>query len=80
MAAPFFLLWHVHKKHALAWLLLGTCYGTLMGIARILQGGHFLSDILWSVGFVFLSGQILYLLMPKEVEVTEKNQYTDERY
>lgn len=63
MAAPFFLLWRVYKKQAITWLLFGTGYGVLMGTARILQGGHFLSDIIWSAGFVFLCGQILYLLI-----------------
>jgi membrane-associated PAP2 superfamily phosphatase len=30
-----------------------------MGYARLAQGGHFLSDILWSWGIVWLTGLIL---------------------
>lgn len=35
-------------------LLLGIEYGVLMGIARIAQGGHFPTDVLWS-GIIVLS-------------------------
>jgi membrane-associated PAP2 superfamily phosphatase len=30
-------------------------YGTLMGLARVIQGGHFASDVLWSGGLVCLT-------------------------
>lgn len=38
----------------LHWLALGGAlsYGTLMGLARMLQGGHFASDVLWAGGLV----------------------------
>lgn len=46
-----------HRWRRLAWLALGGgfLYGLLMGYARIIQGGHFLSDILWSAGVVYFS-------------------------
>ncbi|SFJ61579.1 phosphatase PAP2 family protein [Planctomicrobium piriforme] len=35
------------------WLLTGLTFGTLVGIARVLQGGHFPTDVLWSLGIVY---------------------------
>ncbi len=37
------------------WSLLtaGLCYGGLMSLSRIVQGGHYLSDTLWSLGIVY---------------------------
>jgi membrane-associated PAP2 superfamily phosphatase len=46
MAFYFFSLVFLFKGRARLLALLGTClFGALMGTARILQGGHFLSDI-----------------------------------
>jgi membrane-associated PAP2 superfamily phosphatase len=41
----------------------GILYGILMGVARISQGGHFASDILWAWGVVHLTAVALYYLM-----------------
>jgi membrane-associated phospholipid phosphatase len=38
-----------------AWLGTGLAYGTLLGAARVLQGAHFASDVLWSGGLTYLS-------------------------
>jgi len=51
---PWFLARRTHRRTALIWLAAGLGYGTLMGIARMAQGAHFLSDIVWSAGFVYL--------------------------
>ena len=42
-----------------SWLLLGIAYGLAMGMIRIVQGGHFLSDILWAGFIVYFVGVIL---------------------
>lgn len=34
-------------------LVAGCVYGTLMGLARMLQGGHWASDVLWSAAIVY---------------------------
>jgi len=49
------------KQPKTSYLILGggLGYGILMGIARIAQGGHFVSDIIWSAGFVYLTGLVL---------------------
>lgn len=51
-----------------AGLTFGLGYGIFMGIARIVQGGHFLSDVLWSAGIVYLTaGVLFYLITPPPV-------------
>jgi lipid A 4'-phosphatase len=41
-------------------LAVAIIYGTMIGIARMIQGGHFASDVVWSAGFTFLTAEILY--------------------
>jgi len=60
---PFFVLRRVNKKWAVITLLVGVGYGSLMGIGRMIQGAHFASDVLWSAGFTYLTGLLLYYLM-----------------
>lgn len=36
------------------------CYGALIGMARIAQGGHFLSDVLWAGGITYFTAAFLY--------------------
>jgi lipid A 4'-phosphatase len=54
--APFFFMRQRSKRWALFWLVLGLSAGTIIGLARILQGAHFLSDVIWAGGFVYLCG------------------------
>jgi lipid A 4'-phosphatase len=37
----------------------GIVYGTAMGLTRVLQGGHFLSDVLWAGAIVYFVGVAL---------------------
>ena len=57
--APFFILRRRHKGWAIAFLATGVGYGLLMGLGRMIQGGHFASDVLWSGGFIYIGGLIL---------------------
>ncbi|MGR0482397.1 MAG: phosphatase PAP2 family protein [Candidatus Electronema sp. V4] len=66
--APWFTLRGRHKKTAAAFLGMGLIFGVLVGIARILQGGHFASDILWAGGLLYLIGGGLALVMGLEEE------------
>ncbi|MFH1755629.1 MAG: phosphatase PAP2 family protein, partial [Candidatus Latescibacterota bacterium] len=62
---PFFFLRRRSKYWALFFLASGLGYGSLIGLARIIQGAHFLSDVVWAGGFVYLSGlAFFYLLRP----------------
>lgn len=56
---PFFFLRRNEKKWAIFFLCLGIAYGLLMGTARMIQGGHFPSDVVWSGGFTYLTGLLL---------------------
>ena len=63
LMAPYFVLRRTNRRRALFWLALGIVYGTLMGIERLAQGGHFVSDVLWSGGIVYLTGLVLAAAM-----------------
>lgn len=54
LLSPYFLLRHRSKKWAWGFLGLGVGYGLLMGVVRMMQGGHFASDVLWAGGMVYL--------------------------
>ncbi len=59
LMAPWFILRTRKKVFALVFLSSGLTYGIIIGAARILQGGHFLSDVMWAGGFVYLVGLLL---------------------
>lgn len=61
--APWFVLRDEKIKTAVGFLAAGLLFGVLVGIARILQGGHFASDILWAGGLLYLIGGLLAVLM-----------------
>lgn len=59
LMAPWFVLRGRKRIQASCWLAGGLTYGCLVGTARILQGGHFLLDVFWAGGLVYLSGEII---------------------
>ncbi|MHB1351103.1 MAG: phosphatase PAP2 family protein [Desulfobulbaceae bacterium] len=59
LMAPWFILRSRKRIQASCWLAGGLTYGCLVGTARIMQGGHFLLDVIWAGGLVFLSGEII---------------------
>ncbi|MCI5137214.1 MAG: phosphatase PAP2 family protein [Candidatus Electrothrix sp. AR1] len=63
LMAPWFILRDEKKRYAKAFLMSGLLFGTLVGIARILQGGHFVSDILWAGGLLYILGSLLGLML-----------------
>ncbi|HHD84216.1 MAG TPA: phosphatase PAP2 family protein [Campylobacteraceae bacterium] len=48
------------KKHRWLWLTLATLFGFLIGAGRMAQGGHFLSDVIFSFFFVLFTSLLLY--------------------
>jgi len=60
--APFFILKKSHRKAALAFLGSGIAFGFFMGAGRMVQGGHFLTDVIWSGMFTYLTGFTLAYL------------------
>jgi len=74
MAAPFFIYRRTRKRLALTWLAGGTTFGVLMSVARIAQGGHFLSDTLWGWGMVYLSAILLAAILKPECNSTPQTE------
>jgi lipid A 4'-phosphatase len=66
MTAPFLIYRRSNKKLARLWLTGGLVFGIFMSIARITQGGHFLSDNLWAWGVVHLTALVLAYCMGLE--------------
>jgi len=67
MTAPYFIYRRRNRRVALGWLIFGLSFGVIMSMARITQGGHFLSDCLWAWGMVHLSALALVPLIKPEL-------------
>lgn len=63
LTAPFFIFRRRKPRAAAGWMAGGLTFGVLMSIARITQGGHFLSDTLWAWGMVHLIAVAFYYLL-----------------
>jgi lipid A 4'-phosphatase len=59
LMAPALVCYRRRPWLALAFLLLGLSWGTLIGLARIVAGAHFPSDVLWSGGIVYFTALAL---------------------
>ena len=62
LLTPYFLLRRRWPWRAVAVFFGGLAYGALVGYARIAQGAHFLSDVLWALGIVYHTGVVLFYL------------------
>lgn len=59
-----YFVWRASRRRlAQLMLTLGLLLGCWIGLARIAQGAHWASDILWSFGVVYLCGYLLSRLM-----------------
>jgi lipid A 4'-phosphatase len=71
----FFIYKKTKKKRAYAFLLLALIYGGILGLTRMIQGGHFASDVIWCGGFIYLIGLIQYYCfrydVPPQLETKE---------
>jgi membrane-associated PAP2 superfamily phosphatase len=54
LAVPYLVLKRRRRRLAFAVLAGGTAYGAAMGVARMMAGGHFLSDVVWAAGMTWL--------------------------
>jgi len=52
------------SRWAWAWLAFALAFGGVIGVARMVQGKHFLSDVVWSAGFVYLTALAFAGLLP----------------
>lgn len=68
MMAPGFLVSRSRPRLGNAIFLSGIAYGLCMAVTRVLQGRHFISDVLWSAGIVYMVSACLsrHLLFSEE--------------
>ena len=59
LMAPAFVCYRRRPWTALAFVLLGLTCGVVVGLARVVAGCHFPSDILWSGGIVYFAALAL---------------------
>lgn len=61
--AGWFLFRRKHRAWALFFLFGGISFGCLVGYMRMLQGGHFASDVLWGGAVTYFTAASLFYLM-----------------
>ncbi|GAB6888269.1 phosphatase PAP2 family protein [Desulfothermus okinawensis JCM 13304] len=66
---PYFVFRKKQKKWAYFFLTLGIGSGLLIGLARIIQGAHFITDIIYSGLIVYLTGLVTAMAMHVENEI-----------
>lgn len=59
LMAPWFIYRQRSHTLALGFLWTGLAFGLLVGMTRIMMGGHFLSDVVWAGGLVYITGEML---------------------
>lgn len=59
------------KISAYLWLAFSIVFGFLIGIARMMQGAHFLSDVIWAGGLTFISAEIAAILANYTDKITK---------
>jgi lipid A 4'-phosphatase len=59
----FLALAFVLPRRRRLWLTLGTAFGLGIGLVRIVQGGHFFSDVVFAGIIVYLTALVLHALM-----------------
>lgn len=55
----YYIFRNKNKKLALGFFVFGVCAGCIIGLGRIAQGAHFLSDVMWSGLFVYITCEAL---------------------
>jgi len=63
----FFVLFFIFRRKnqllSLGFLLFALTWGSLIGLARIIQGGHFTSDVIWAGFIIYLISLVFYDLL-----------------
>ncbi len=62
----FFTLIPLFRRYQKEITIFTISFGSLIGLARIMQGGHFLSDVIFSGFFVYFTYKIVYYFMFEE--------------
>jgi len=69
MAVPYLFLRRKRKLLAYLFLAVGVGYGFVIGTARMMAGGHFLSDVIWAGGMVWIAALAGYYLFRYDTPV-----------
>jgi lipid A 4'-phosphatase len=71
LAIPYLFYRNRRKALAYSFLALGIGYGIMIGISRMMAGGHFASDVLWAGGLTWLAALAgFYIFRPdKPVQI-----------
>ncbi len=59
----FFLLRRHRRELAWGFLILGLIFGALLGLARMVQGGHFFTDVVWSGAICWFTALGMYYVL-----------------
>jgi len=56
------LAYFYRKSRVVAWIggIGGLAYGTLISITRVVQGAHFVTDCIWSLGIIWMVASVMY--------------------
>ncbi len=73
LSIPFLFLRSRHKKWAWIFFIFGTLYGSLIGYARMVAGGHFASDVVWAAGMVWITGIVGFHLFNIDKPIDESH-------
>jgi membrane-associated PAP2 superfamily phosphatase len=60
LLAPGFLLYKQKRHWSITFFLIGLAYGLLVGLARVAQGSHFPSDVVWAGAMVYFPGVMVW--------------------
>ncbi len=71
---PAFLFWQRNRPLSLSLAALGFVAGIAVGMARVIQGSHFPTDVLWSAGFVYLTAVILFFALRPDLSLRSPPQ------
>jgi membrane-associated PAP2 superfamily phosphatase len=59
LMAPAFVHYRRRPRLALCFLLLGLASGCIMGVTRVVAGGHFPSDVVWAGGLIYFTALVI---------------------
>lgn len=78
LMAPGFIAGRQRPGWTATYFLMGTLFGFGMGLTRVIQGGHFVSDVLWAGALVYLTGAALSWLILCNDKVAAESPGTSE--
>ncbi|MCW5559715.1 MAG: phosphatase PAP2 family protein [Verrucomicrobiae bacterium] len=75
--APAIYLWDRRRRLAQGMMIVALVHGGLMSFGRLAQGAHWLSDVWWSAGLVYLCSQFFYRALWRDLDRNAGSSPTD---